>query len=77
MRHVACPALALNCKAHREFARWLEAWLQLLTLGNEPISLLSDIHQETVTWMESHILGVDCQLRGCRLPDPTPPTTPA
>lgn len=72
MRRVACPALAQNCTAHREFARRLDGWLELLSTGTEPISLLLDIHQETITWIESHILNVDCQLRGCRLPPAQP-----
>ncbi|MBA4137787.1 MAG: hypothetical protein C0518_10765 [Opitutus sp.] len=65
MRDVACPALHRNCSAHAEFARKLEGWTQLLCLGGQSLSLIEDIHRESSTWMEAHIAGIDCQLRGC------------
>ncbi|AOS44459.1 hypothetical protein Verru16b_01521 [Lacunisphaera limnophila] len=73
MHRVNCPGLTANCAAHRDFARRLDSWLHLLTTGTEPVSLLRDIHHEATTWIESHILGIDCQLRGCRMPDSAPP----
>lgn len=76
MRRVECPALAANCTAHQEFSRRLESWLKLLTSDSLPISLLMDIHHESTSWIENHILGVDCQLRGCRVPAPGSPPTP-
>jgi len=66
MAQVGCPAHASNCAAHREFARKLEGWTQLLCLSNASASLLSDIHREATQWMEQHIACIDCELRRCR-----------
>jgi hemerythrin len=65
MHRVGCPALAVNCAAHAAFARKLEGWLSLLTHSGTPVSLLLDVHREATAWIESHIVNVDCQLRGC------------
>lgn len=65
MHRVACPALRENCTAHREFARRLDSWLELLTTSGTPVSVLLDVHRESTAWIESHIVTVDCRLRGC------------
>lgn len=65
MERVRCPAMNANCTAHREFANRLDRWLEVLTVGGMPVSLLLDVHRESIAWIQGHILNVDCQLRGC------------
>ena len=65
MNRVRCPSRELNFDAHREFARKLEGWLDLLSFGGTPVSVLLDVHRESSAWIESHILNVDCCLRNC------------
>ncbi len=66
MRKVHCPAIDANCSAHRSFSAKLDGWLELLSTSGSPVTLLRDIHRESSAWIESHILKIDCQLRGCR-----------
>jgi hemerythrin len=66
MRKVACPTLALNVEEHRKFAAKFERWLDLLTMGGAPVSVMIDVHRESSAWIENHITHVDCGLRGCR-----------
>ncbi len=65
MRRVGCPAHDANCAAHREFALKFDRWLELLTYGGTPVSLLLEVHRESLAWINHHILKVDCALRGC------------
>jgi hemerythrin len=71
MLRVGCPTRGANCLAHGEFARKLERWLELLTFGGTPVSLVLEVHRESVAWIEAHILNVDCGLRGCAKQQPT------
>ena len=68
MEEVACPAAAVNCAAHRVFAARFETWLQLLSIPGSPVSVMADVHRESLQWIEGHIKSVDCQLRSCRKP---------
>ncbi len=65
MLRVNCPAQKANCTAHRELEAKLERWLELLTMSGAPVSVLSDVHRESTSWIADHILNIDCQLRGC------------
>ncbi|MBI5422992.1 MAG: hemerythrin family protein [Opitutae bacterium] len=65
MARAGCGAHIENCTAHREFARKLDGWTQLLCLSGPTPSLVEDIHRESAAWMRHHILRVDCRLRGC------------
>ena len=65
MHRVACPAAGRNCAAHREFARKLDAWLDLLTVGSAPLSVMRDVQRESTDWIKFHITKVDCRLRSC------------
>lgn len=65
MKAVNCPALSVNCSAHGAFAKKLEDWLTILSLSGTPMSLVTDIHRESLAWIKGHIVGVDCKLRGC------------
>ncbi|MCX6954655.1 MAG: hemerythrin domain-containing protein [Verrucomicrobia bacterium] len=65
MARVDCPALQANCAAHRDFALKLEHWLELLTMSGTPVSMLLDVHRESIGWIEAHIINIDCRLRGC------------
>lgn len=65
MLRVGCPAHEANCAAHREFALKFDRWLELLTYGGTPVSLLLEVHRESLAWINHHILKVDCALRGC------------
>jgi hemerythrin len=67
MLQVRCSAHSENCTAHREFIRRLDGWLELLTFGSTPISVLRDIQQQSTAWIEDHIVRIDCRLRGCPL----------
>lgn len=66
MARVQCPAAAANRQAHRAFVDKLDGWLAKLQSGSS-LSLVLEVHRETSRWIEAHILGVDCKLRGCRL----------
>ena len=68
MERKRCPARETNRAAHRDFARKLDGWLELLTSGVSPYSLMRDVHHEATNWIVAHILECDCQLRKC-LPD--------
>jgi len=70
MLNVKCPATGANCSAHREFARKLDGWLELLSYSGTPVSLLLEVHRESIQWIENHILNIDCRLRGCTAGDP-------
>ena len=65
MHRVGCPAAGLNCAAHREFSRKLDAWLDLLTVGSAPLSVMRDIQRESTDWIMAHISKIDCRLRSC------------
>lgn len=69
MARVHCPGYERNCRAHREFVEKLVRWMQLISDGVAPESLATVIHNESSSWIESHILSVDCQLRGCSVPE--------
>ena len=69
MMQVKCPATANNCTAHREFEQRMEKWLELLTFSGTPVSLVLEVHRETIAWIEGHIMHVDCRLKGCALKD--------
>ena len=66
MTRVQCPSAAANQMAHQEFVAKLDGWLARLQAGSS-LSLVLEVHRETSRWIQSHILGVDCKLRGCRL----------
>ncbi len=65
MQRVGCPSHKRNCAAHAEFEGKLAGWLELLTYSGTPVSLLSEVHRESVAWIVAHIKNVDCGLRGC------------
>lgn len=65
MARAGCSAHTENCAAHREFARKLDGWTQLLCLSGPTPSLVQDIHRESAAWMRHHIMRVDCRMRGC------------
>ena len=66
MTRVQCPAAAANKQAHRDFVAKLDGWLGKLQTGAS-LSLVLEVHRETSRWIQAHIVGVDCKLRGCRL----------
>jgi hemerythrin len=66
MRSVRCPAYKDNCAAHKAFGLKFDGWLQLLSTSGSSVTLLQDIHRESVAWIEAHIVDVDCKLRGCK-----------
>ncbi len=65
MHRVGCPSHKANCAAHAEFADKLAGWLELLTYSGTPVSLLSEVHRESIAWISAHIKNIDCGLRGC------------
>jgi hemerythrin len=65
MLRVGCPSHKRNCAAHAEFEAKLSGWLELLTYSGTPVSLVSEVHRESVAWIGAHIRNVDCGLRGC------------
>lgn len=82
MLRVGCPAHERNCAAHREFALKFDHWLELLTYAGTPVSLLLEVHRESLAWINHHILKVDCALHACPVHDhparapQAPPSTP-
>lgn len=77
MQLVQCPALHANCSAHRLFAEKLDHWLDILSMSGTPLTVLLDVHRESIAWIENHILHIDCQLRGCTVSAAALPTPPA
>lgn len=75
MQAVNCPAQEMNCTAHRLFAEKLDHWLELLSYSGTSVTMLLDIHRESIAWIENHILNIDCRLRGCTIKAPPPPRT--
>lgn len=66
MLQVRCPSFQANARAHGEFTQRFTDWLNLLTVGHAPESLVEDIHREATIWIKAHILNCDCGLRSCR-----------
>jgi len=73
MEELACPARHENCAAHQVLIAKLDRWKGALGKGNDT-PLLLEIYRELQAWIRSHIMSVDCKLRGCRLPG-TPPAS--
>ncbi|PAW68915.1 MAG: hypothetical protein B9S34_01010 [Opitutia bacterium Tous-C1TDCM] len=65
MLRVGCPSHGANCAAHREFSHKFDRWLELLTYSGTPVSLLLEVHRESLAWITHHIQKVDCGLRAC------------
>jgi hemerythrin len=65
MQRVGCPAYAENCRAHDQFVAKLEAWITRLKSAGASTTLLLEVHREACAWIQNHIVGVDCKLRGC------------
>ena len=64
MRCVHCPALGENIKAHSMLLIRLSEWVpRLYKPGTR--ELAREIFTELTTWIQNHILRVDCQLRHC------------
>jgi len=66
MQRVKCPAYAENCRAHAQFAAKLDGWVARLQSSGATTALVIEIHREACAWIKSHIVGIDCKLRGCR-----------
>lgn len=66
MKRVDCPAYHENCRAHDEFIAKFDDWVSRLRSAGSSTALVLDVHRETSAWIRSHIIGVDCKLRGCR-----------
>ena len=77
MLRVGCPAHEANCAAHREFALKFDHWLELLTFAGTPVSLLLEVHHESLAWITRHILKVDCSLRACSVHDHPSDSSPS
>ena len=72
MHRVGCPTHRKNCEAHGEFSEKLAGWLVLLSYSGTSVTLMAEVHRESLAWIESHIKTVDCGLRRCPR-DPKPP----
>jgi len=72
MLEVACPSQQENCAAHRVLIEKLDRWKLELGQG-ENTQLLLESSRELQSWIRTHIMSVDCKLRGCRLASPPPP----
>lgn len=66
MQRIGCPAYAENCRAHDQFVAKLETWIAKMQQAGASTSLVLDVHREASAWIQSHIVGIDCKLRGCR-----------
>lgn len=65
MLEVRCPAYGENCVAHRVFEKKFNGWIHLLCTSGSSVTLVQDIRRETSTWIEGHIVNIDCRLRAC------------
>lgn len=62
MQATHCPAYAENKRAHDAFTARLNDWVA--RMQRQPsTALVLEVHRETASWIRSHILKVDCQLR--------------
>lgn len=66
MQQVGCAAYADNCRAHDAFVVKLERWITQLKTAGSSTTLLLEVHREACAWIQGHIVGIDCKLRGCR-----------
>ncbi len=65
MQRIGCPAYQENCRSHDQFVAKLEGWVARLNSGGASTSLVLEVYREASGWIQSHIVGVDCKLRGC------------
>lgn len=65
MKNVGCPAFEENCRSHDQFVAKLDGWVDRLRTAGASTALVLEVHREASAWIRSHILGVDCKLRGC------------
>jgi hemerythrin len=72
MLRVRCPAYQANSGAHAEFTEKFAGWVAQLERTGAPVALARQIHGEARTWIEAHILNVDCALRRTPRPAPAP-----
>ncbi|HVS51741.1 MAG TPA: hemerythrin family protein [Opitutaceae bacterium] len=66
MQRIGCPVLNENCRAHALFLSKLSGWIERLRSAGASTSLVLEVHRESCAWIKSHIVGIDCKLRGCR-----------
>lgn len=66
MQRIGCPAYNENCHAHDQFISKLEGWVSRMQSQGASTSLVLEVHREASAWIQAHIVGVDCKLRGCR-----------
>jgi hemerythrin-like metal-binding protein len=64
MERARCPSHRENCRAHTHFRKKVGDWIARLN-ADPSIALIEEIHRETSGWLTSHILKIDCQMRGC------------
>lgn len=66
MKRVGCAAYQENCDAHDHFVLKLDNWVSRLNASGVSTSLVLEVHREACAWIQNHMAGVDCKLRGCR-----------
>jgi hemerythrin len=66
MKKVLCPAYEENCQAHDQFVLKLDNWVKRLNATGASTSLVLEVHREACAWIQNHMAGVDCKLRGCQ-----------
>ena len=65
MERFRCPSHAQNKDAHAEFMKFLAGFKQMFKTQGFDLEAFRDLHQTITTWITSHILRIDTQLKAC------------
>ena len=65
MNVTRCSALRENCAAHAALVAKLDGWVTRLETEGPSTALVLEVHRECSTWLQSHIVRIDCKLRDC------------
>lgn len=68
MAETRCPSAGINCLAHQKFARAFTDIRAEFEASGASAALAARIQANLMSWIEHHIGGVDCRLRGLKWP---------
>ena len=69
MNRYACPVAGANREAHQDFIRTYTVYQARLAQGQEPHSILTELHAFIENWLHDHICKIDTQMKGCVPPE--------
>ena len=65
MDRCRCPAHLANKKAHAEFMGFFKRFKRRLDHEGQRPEALRELHEACQLWIQTHIMNIDLQLRGC------------